>query len=189
MAPEQVRGERIDHRSDIFSFGCVLYEMLCGTRPFNCDSTVETLHAILKDDPPDLAATGNVPPALDRIVRHCLEKDADQRFQSARDVAFALGGIASLSTAIAPAITITKPHRMRAPLLWILVALALAAAGAAAFLYSRPREAAVRVVRFDVLPPERGAFQGVGHQSGGWPSVRGLAISQGSLRLTDTRWF
>jgi eukaryotic-like serine/threonine-protein kinase len=166
MSPEQVRGERIDHRSDIFSFGSVLYEMLCGTRPFNCDSSVETLHAILKDDPPDLAATGNVPPALDRIVRHCLEKDADQRFQSARDVAFTLGGIASLSTAIAPAIPITKPHRMRAPLLWILVALALAAAGAAAFLYSRPREAAVRVVRFDVFPPERGAFQGVGHQSG-----------------------
>ena len=162
MAPEQVRGERIDHRSDIFSFGSVLYEMLYGTRPFNRASAVETLHAILKDDPPDLAASGNVPPALDRIVRHCLEKDADQRFQSARDVAFALGGIASLSTAIASAIPITKPHRMRAPLLWILGTLVLAAAVAAALLYSRPHETALPVIRFDVSPPERGAFQGVG---------------------------
>jgi Tol biopolymer transport system component len=165
MSPEQVRGERIDHRSDIFSFGSVLYEMLCGTRPFTRDSAVETLHAILKDDPPDLAATGNVPPAIDRIVRHCLEKDADQRFQSARDVAFALGGVASPSTATAQAMPVAKSHRVRAPLLWILGTLVLAAAAAMAFLYSRPRETAVRVVRFDVFPPDRGELQGIGHQS------------------------
>ncbi|HSG00029.1 MAG TPA: serine/threonine-protein kinase, partial [Vicinamibacterales bacterium] len=88
MAPEQVRGQAVDHRADLFAFGAILYEALTGTRAFKGDSAVETMNAILKEDPPDYGAmSGPVPPVLDRIVRRCLEKNPDERFQSARDLA------------------------------------------------------------------------------------------------------
>jgi TolB-like protein/Flp pilus assembly protein TadD len=107
MSPEQVRGQPADHRSDIFSLGAVLYEMLSGRRAFQRDTAAETMTAILKDDPPALAESGRVlPPDLDRIVRHCLEKNPDKRFQSARDLAFdlrAVGGRVTGAAAISPA--------------------------------------------------------------------------------------
>ncbi|HVT44869.1 MAG TPA: protein kinase [Thermoanaerobaculia bacterium] len=91
MSPEQVRGEAVDHRSDIFSFGAILFEVFGGGRPFHRDSSIETMSAILKEDPPDLTDINpEIPAALDRIVRRCLEKNRDQRFQSARDLAFHL---------------------------------------------------------------------------------------------------
>lgn len=99
MSPEQVRGELVDTRSDIFSFGAILYEMLSGVRAFKRSSSIETLSAILKEDPPDLTdSLPNLPPALDRLVRRCLEKDRDLRFQSARDLAFNLETLTTLST-------------------------------------------------------------------------------------------
>ena len=89
MSPEQVRGDHVDHRSDIFSFGAVLYEMLAGERAFRGDTAIETLNAILKEDPPQLSSTRtNLPPGLERVVWHCLEKNRERRFQSAIDVAF-----------------------------------------------------------------------------------------------------
>ena len=90
MSPEQVRGERVDHRTDLFSLGVVLHEMLTGRPAFARDSAVESMHAILAEEAPEIAG---VPPAVDRIVRHCLEKPPSQRFQSARDVAFAIEGV------------------------------------------------------------------------------------------------
>ena len=91
MSPEQVRGRPTDHRSDIFSLGVILYEMLAGTVPFRGDSAVETLNAILKEDPPTLRSRDRrVSGALDRVVRHCLEKTPDARFQTARDFIFGL---------------------------------------------------------------------------------------------------
>src|ERR1700686_2784732 len=91
MSPEQVRGEKVDTRSDIFAFGAILYEMLTGVRAFKRSSSIETLSAILREDPPDLAESlPNVSPALERLTRRCLEKDRDLRFQSARDLAFNL---------------------------------------------------------------------------------------------------
>ena len=91
MSPEQARGARVDERSDIFSFGCVLYEMVSARRAFIGDSRIETLHAILKENPPDLAASApDIPPALDRLIMHCLEKAPEARFQNARDLVFAL---------------------------------------------------------------------------------------------------
>ena len=95
MAPEQARGEPADVRSDIFSFGAVLFEMLSGTRPFRRDSPAETLTAILRDEPPEMPEeVRHASPALERIARRCLEKDPDSRFQLARDLAFALEAIA-----------------------------------------------------------------------------------------------
>ena len=98
MSPEQVRGAAVDCRTDIFSFGAVLYEMLTGQRAFKRDTAAETMTAILNDDPPETVATGRqLPPALDRIVRHCLEKSPDHRFQSARDLAFDLESASDLT--------------------------------------------------------------------------------------------
>ncbi len=99
MSPEQVRGQAVDHRSDIFSFGAVLYEMLSGQRAFRGETSADTMSAILKDEPPELvSAARNLPPALDRIVRHCLEKAPEQRFQSASDIAFGLEELSGVST-------------------------------------------------------------------------------------------
>ncbi len=97
MSPEQVRGIAVDHRSDLFSFGAVLYEMLAGRRAFQGETAAETMTAILRDDPPALAESGrSAPPALAAVIAHCLEKKPERRFQSARDRAFAL------ETAVAP---------------------------------------------------------------------------------------
>ncbi|MFZ1700618.1 MAG: protein kinase [Pyrinomonadaceae bacterium] len=94
MSPEQVRGHSVDHRSDIFSFGAILYEMLTGRRAFNGDSMVEIMHSILKDDVPETAETGiTIPPALDKLMRRCLEKKPDHRFHSAHDLGFALEAV------------------------------------------------------------------------------------------------
>ncbi|HYM13480.1 MAG TPA: protein kinase, partial [Bryobacterales bacterium] len=99
MSPEQVRGRPTDHRSDLFTLGAILYEMLGGRRAFRGESAVEVMNAILREDPPDLSETSrSVSPALDRIVRHCLEKNPEQRFQSARDVAFNLEALSGTST-------------------------------------------------------------------------------------------
>jgi Tol biopolymer transport system component len=114
MAPEQVRGEAADHRADIFAFGAVVYEMLSGHRAFAGDSSVERMTAILKHDPPAILA-GAVPPQLDRVVHRCLEKIPAQRFQSARDIAFALEAMSG-STAATTAIVTTPAMRWWRPL-------------------------------------------------------------------------
>ena len=100
MSPEQIRAKPIDHRTDIFSLGIVLYELLTGRRPFAGDSAVETLNAILSADPPEMTTSGvAIAPAAAQIVRHCLEKHPDERFQSARDLSFALQSLAGTSGA------------------------------------------------------------------------------------------
>jgi Tol biopolymer transport system component len=143
MSPEQVKAGPVDHRSDIFSFGAVLYEMLTGRRAFQRETAAETMTAVLREDPPEPSETGRrVPAALDRVVRHCLEKKADQRFQSASDIAFALedpGGTASGPSAAAAA-----PLRARRGI-WIALAGVAAGAAAAAVLtvwLRRPAEIA-----------------------------------------------
>jgi len=99
MSPEQVRGEAVDHRSDIFSFGVVLYEMLSGRQAFGRETAAESMTAILKEDPPEIAASGSgLSPALLRIVQHCLEKKPAERFHDAHDLAFALESASAPST-------------------------------------------------------------------------------------------
>ena len=98
MSPEQVRGMALDPRSDIFSFGAILYEMLSGKRAFHGDTPADTMSSILKEDPPELSETNrNVSPALERIVQHCLEKNPEGRFHSASDIAFDLEHLSGLS--------------------------------------------------------------------------------------------
>ena len=106
MSPEQVRGQTIDHRTDIFALGAILYEMLAGKRAFQKPTSADTMGAILNEDPPGISeVTANIPPALQRVVHRCLEKNPEQRFQSASDLAFALdtlsdsGGLAYPATA------------------------------------------------------------------------------------------
>jgi Tol biopolymer transport system component len=104
MSPEQARGLRTDHRSDIFSFGAVLYEMVAGVPPFRRATTADTLSAILHDEPAEFSATAPIDAGLERIIRHCLEKEPSARFQSARDLVFDLETVSSLIGAgIAPA--------------------------------------------------------------------------------------
>jgi Tol biopolymer transport system component len=135
MSPEQIRGQPADHRSDIFSFGAVLYEMLTGERPFHGDTAVETMTAILKEDPFELARTlADLSPSLDRVVRHCLEKSPQERFQSARDVAFALESLSEFAS--------DAPIRRRKAFLArrfraTAVALALLATAVAVFIIAR----------------------------------------------------
>ena len=120
MSPEQCRGATVDARSDLFSFGAVLYEMLSGRRAFRGETTADLISAILKEEPPDLSATGrDVPPMLERIVHHCLEKDPAARFQSARDIAFALETLSS-ATSTAPMLA-TAASKSRKP--WLVPAL------------------------------------------------------------------
>ncbi len=131
MAPEQVRGEPVDARTDMFAFGAVLYEMVSGRRAFRRDTAAETMTAILKDDVPEIAdLEPPISPALDRIVRRCLEKSPDHRFQSAKDLAFALEAITQTSgakTGAQTSIPAAAPNHNRT-IIFSLLALCVAAA-------------------------------------------------------------
>jgi len=136
MSPEQVRGEPTDARSDIFSFGAVLYEMLTGKRAFRRDTSAETMTAILREEPPELNGTGwQGPLGLQRILSRCLEKNRERRFQSASDLAFALESLnGTSSAAAAPAVELPKARRPWFP--WALTALGLLVLGAAAWMFA-----------------------------------------------------
>src|SRR5262245_1358565 len=125
MAPEQVRGQPADFRSDIFSLGCVVYEMVTGQRAFARDTAVETMTAILHEEPLDLRDSGkSAPSELNRIIQHCLEKSADQRFHSARDLAFALRAVEGDPSAANRYSDAAKMAGKRLAL-WVLTACAL----------------------------------------------------------------
>jgi eukaryotic-like serine/threonine-protein kinase len=132
MSPEQVKAQPTDQRSDLFSFGAILYEMLSGSRAFHRGSAAETISAILREEPPDLSATNrNVQPGLERIVRHCLEKNPEERFYSARDLAFdleALSGLSGTGEAAAKSAG-ARPRPTRRVLAGAVVLAALAGAG------------------------------------------------------------
>jgi tRNA A-37 threonylcarbamoyl transferase component Bud32/Tol biopolymer transport system component len=143
MSPEQVKGLAVDHRSDLFSLGAVLYEMLTGRRAFQRETAAETMTAILREEPAEIEISGtSVSPLLDRIVRHCLEKKPEQRFQSATDIAFDLenfsGAAAGMSSGKTAAVT---PNGGRRLAVAGAVVVAAIAAGALLDRTARPRGA------------------------------------------------
>jgi Tol biopolymer transport system component len=144
MSPEQVRGQPAVPASDLFSFGAILYELLTGKRAFRGETAADTMSAILKEDPPELAESNRlIPPALERIVRHCLEKNPEERFQSARDIAFDLEALSSASgTQPVPPYAGSAPKTRR--LRFAVMGLAILAAFAAGALLVRSKGAAPR---------------------------------------------
>ena len=189
MSPEQVRGVATDHRSDIFTFGAILYEMLSGKRAFRGETTADTMSAILKDDPPELTETNRqVPPALERIVRHCLEKNPDERFQSMRDVAFDLGALSSPPTsslgAPLPAGVISRSRRR----VWFAavgtlgLVVALAAGIAIGERWSRPQPPHYRQLTF-----RRGTIEGARFAPDGHTIVYSAAWEGGAPELYSSR--
>jgi eukaryotic-like serine/threonine-protein kinase len=133
MAPEQVRAQPVDARADVFSLGAVIYEMVSGQRAFKRETAADTMTAILTLDPPELAGSRpDLSPALDRIVHHCLEKNPNERFQSARDVAFALEALSgsNVQSGISPGAAVDAPVAKRGrSRLFVAGLVVLAAAG------------------------------------------------------------
>jgi serine/threonine protein kinase len=124
MSPEQVRGQTVDHRTDLFGFGAILYEMLTGNRAFQKSTSADTMSAILNEDPPGISLVAtNIPPALQRVVRRCLEKNPEQRFQSASDLAFALDALSEISGSAAAGSN-KEPRRISK--LWAVAAVLIA---------------------------------------------------------------
>jgi len=163
MSPEQVRGRPVDHRTDIFSFGAVFYEMLSGKRAFRGDSAIETLNAILKEDPVDLSTTNpNIAPALERVVSHCLEKSPDRRFQSATDIAFALESLSDVTSH--PSLVTRSELRTgarwsRERIIWMVVcAILLLALSALALSHFSRSTAAAPLVRLTLAGPENATY-------------------------------
>ncbi len=195
MSPEQVRGQETDHRSDIFSFGIILHEMLSGQRTFAGDSLVELMNAILKDEPAELSETNaKISPQLEKIVRRCLEKKPGRRFQTASDLGFALESLTPPSGArretVAALPAVTEPVR-QAPwfgnvrLAWLVAALLLLAALLFAVPYFRRAPAESRATYLYLpLPEKSGTAQNSGSAlSPDGRSVVLVAATEGVKRL------
>ena len=187
MSPEQVRGQATDHRSDLFSLGAVLYEMLSGRRAFKGDTGVQTMNAILTEDPPELATLNpTLSPGLERIVRRCLEKDPAHRFRSAHDLAFALEALSGSETSAASAAAAARPSgRRRAQA--ALAAFALVAFGGAVF-YTGRRTAEPSLPSFQRLTFRRGAVMSARYAADGQTVVYAASWDGDPLlRLFSTR--
>jgi len=153
MAPEQVRGETVDQRADLFAFGAILYELVSGARAFRRDTAPETMTAILNEDPPDLIGTGRLVPApLARIVHRCLEKSPSARFQTASDLAFALDGLPEQSGATT-AVAVPSETKRRAWIGWSVAAALAVTLALLAYQRSRVEPPAVSLpIRFQIPP-------------------------------------
>ena len=152
MAPEQVRGQALDQRADLFAFGAILYELLTGRRAFRGETAPDTMAAILNDEPPDLrTAAPQVPPAVARIVERCLEKNPAARFQTASDLAFAIEGVSGLSSET-PAAAAVAPRARRGWLGWSVAALLFAALAPIVYRHLREPQPAREAVRFEIAP-------------------------------------
>jgi len=181
MAPEQVRGQAADHRSDIFSLGCVLYEMVSGVRAFQRDSSVETMNAILKEEPPELTTVDQkVPAGLARVVKHCLEKQPAERFQSARDLAFNLNAVSTASgevPASVPSPSVMPHSTRRERLAWGVAALAVVGIAVLFAVDHLRRPPAAELMQFAVTGPTGGTLVN---------DVTAAAISPDGRRLVFT---
>jgi eukaryotic-like serine/threonine-protein kinase len=186
MSPEQVRGLPADARSDIFAFGSVLYEMLGRRRAFQGETAAETMTAILREEPPPLEdIDSTLPPAVDRVVRRCLEKHADERFQSSRDVAFALEALSSLSGRTATGVG-AMPTGRRRVLLGLGLALAIPALVAVSVVAGR-RWWPVEPLEYTQLTFRRGLVQSARFAPDGQTIVYSAAWEGRPMELFSTR--
>ena len=168
MSPEQVRGQAADHRSDIFSFGIILYEMLTGRRAFQGDTFAEVMAAIVKADPLEITtANHQIPATLERVTRHCLEKRPERRFQTASDLGFAIEALSAFSDSQPQLALQSAPENeteksgatifKRERLMWVAVSLLLATALISTMLFLRNSAAESQVTRLSMpLPKETG---------------------------------
>jgi eukaryotic-like serine/threonine-protein kinase len=184
MSPEQVRGKAADQRSDIFSFGSLLYEMLSGRRAFQGDSAAETMAAIAQKDPPDLAeGSGTFSPAVERILRHCLEKRPEERFDTAHDLAFALE--TAIGGPSAPRVGAPEAERQGLPRP-VLAASALLVALSAGLLIGH-RLGAPAAPKFRQITYHRGFIQSARFAPDGQTVVYGSTRRDEPLKLFSTR--
>jgi Tol biopolymer transport system component len=187
MSPEQVRGQPADSRSDLFALGAILHEMLAGRHPFRRGTSVETMTAILREEPPELLdACPGLPPALERIVRHCLEKNPAERFQSARDLAFDLEAVSRPAESSGRSAAVRIP-RLRRGLLGTgaLIGTVLVAA-AAAYLAGRASRPAVQP-GFERLTFRRGTVLNARFAPDGHTVVYGAAWDDRPFEIFTTR--
>ena len=155
MAPEQLEGKEADARSDIFSFGAVLYEMATGRKAFDGKSQAALISAILKDEPASVAAVAPMtPPALDRVVKTCLAKDPEDRFQTAHDIRLQLQWIAEGGSQVGLPAPVAHRRKSRERLAWSLAAAAAVAAAVLAVGFVRRAPARPKLVRFEIANPE-----------------------------------
>lgn len=184
MAPEQVRAQAVDHRSDIFALGAILFEMLSGQRAFAGATPADTMSAILSAEPPELVRISSaIPPALDRIVRHCLEKDPADRFQAARDLEFDLVALSVVSVQ-APALPGHARHRALIQVLGLV--LACAAVATAAFFLGR-LAATPTPMTFQQLTFRKGYIFSARFSRDGQTIVYGAAWSAMPVQVQMTR--
>jgi hypothetical protein len=154
MSPEQVRGATSDARSDIFSFGAVLYEMLTGKRAFKRDTAAETMTAILREEPPELSETGwNGPLGLEKILGRCLEKSPERRFQSASDLGFAIESLSGSGTSVTRSVESGKVRRTW--WLWVAVVAGVVVVGAGVWMAGK-KSAAKAQPKFTRLTYQQG---------------------------------
>jgi Tol biopolymer transport system component len=187
MSPEQARGRVADHRSDIFALGAILYEMVSGRRAFQGETAADTLSAILKEDPPELTSINSrVSPALERIVRHCLEKNPNERFMSARDIAFDLELLSDSSASRLATLT-PPPSRRKRWIAAMAAILLLVSSFAMVFFagrYSSKKEAAT----FHRLTFRRGSIRAARFAPDGQTIVYGAAWAGKPVELFTTRF-
>jgi Tol biopolymer transport system component/tRNA A-37 threonylcarbamoyl transferase component Bud32 len=159
MAPEQLEGKDADSRSDIFSFGAVLYEMATGKKAFSGTSQASLIGAILRDDPPAISEISPmIPPALNRVVKTCLAKDPDDRFQTAHDAKLQLQWVVEGGSQAGVAAPVVARRKNRERLAWGIAAAAVLAAGLATAGYLRRAPARAERIRSFLLPPEKVEF-------------------------------